>query len=120
MKNILIFLIYPNRFYKKIMEGELKLFILILFVVNVFLSILWDIKIGIPFGGYEIYYFDNKLLDSSVSVALNTLALMIISGSLYVFTKKCKLENRFQKPEVLSYCFQFSNNRCFSSNNFSN
>lgn len=85
------------------MEGELKLFILILFVVNVFLSILWDIKIGIPFGGYEIYYFDNKLLDSSVSVALNTLALMIISGSLYVFTKKCKLENRFEKSYLIAF-----------------
>lgn len=97
MKNIFKFLIYPNQFYKKILDGELKLYILILFIINIFLSILWELKIGIPFGNYEIFYFDNKLLDSLVSVMFNTVVMLTLSGALYIFTRKSNIENRLEK-----------------------
>ena len=97
MKIIFNFLIYPNQFYKKILDGELNLYILILFIINIFLSILWELQIGIPLGNYEIYFFDNKILDSLVSVMFNTVLMLTLSGALYIFTRKNNIRNRLEK-----------------------
>lgn len=97
MKNIFNFLIYPNQFYKKILDGELKLYILILFIINIFLSILWELKIGIPLGNFEIFFFDKKLFDSLVSVLFSTVVMLTLSGALYVFTRKSNIRNRLEK-----------------------
>ena len=97
MKLIFYFLIYPKQFYKKILDGELKLYILILFIINISLSILWELKIGIPLGNYELFFFDKKLLDSLVSVIFNTVVMLTLSGALYIFTRNSDIRNRLEK-----------------------
>lgn len=79
------------------LDGELKLYILILFIINIFLSILWELKIGIPLRNYEIIFFDNKLLDSLVSVMFSTVVMLTLSGALYIFTRKSNIRNRLEK-----------------------
>jgi hypothetical protein len=104
MINFLEFLIHPNQFYKKILDGKLKVFILALFITNLFLIILWEINIGLPLGNYEIYFFENKLLDSIVSATLHVFVALILAGALYLFTVKHNIINRFEK----SYLTVFS------------
>ncbi len=101
MKTIINLILYPNNFYKRVSEGELKINILILFIINVFISLWWEYKIGIPLGNYELYFFDNTLLDSIMSVTLNILVLAALSGALYIFTLKSALKMRFEKSYLL-------------------
>ena len=104
MKNMLIFFFKPNIFFENLVEGKFKKFILSIFVINIFLSICWELIIGIPHGGYDIYFINNKFFDALFSVLLNIVIMFSLVGGLFLTTNKSLIaKSRFESSCLLVF-----------------
>lgn len=105
MNNILIFITKPNTFFENFVNGKPKKYLWGVFFVYVFISIFWEITLGIPHGDYDIIFFDNKFLDAVFSVFLNILIIFSLVGGLYlVLNKTITTKHRLE----ISYLIVFS------------
>jgi hypothetical protein len=105
MNNLVLFFTNPNTFYGYLADNKQNKYLFGVFILYVFISILWEITLGIPYGDYDILFFDNKLFDALFSVFLNTIIMFFVIGSLYLIPNR---SIRIQHKFIKSWCIVFS------------
>lgn len=97
------FFFQPEDFYNRILEGHVNRWVASVLFFNMIITFVWELKIAIPIGDYEIYFSDNKFIDSFVSVLFGVVVFLILSILLHIFTIKITIKDKLEKSFLVVF-----------------
>lgn len=103
------FFINPHDFFVRISNKGMKRWIYLVFLINIIITFLWEVRIAIPLGDYEINFSDNKFIDSFLSVLFSIIVFLTLAILLYILTFKKNIKDRLEKSFLVIFSLALIN-----------